>query len=133
MAMAWSSPSKKPGCLQTPTTSIPGPLVPEVAVSSTSVPGHALPMVKVLLKPLNGTDDDVEFEPVAATRGAATNSQSRMRVLAAVTAAVWLASPALVTALWQKLPYFCPWAGRHVWPGAGVMSRPTDHGLPWAS
>ena len=49
-AMAWSSPSKKPGCLHTPTTSIPGALLPAVTVSSTSLAGQELPIVKVALK-----------------------------------------------------------------------------------
>ena len=111
-AIAWSSPSKKPGCLHTPTTSIPGPFVPCVTMSSTSPDGHALPIVKVLLKWLNATGDDVEFDPVAATRGAASNIQSRMRVLAAERAAAWFASLEWSMALWQKEPYFCPCEGR---------------------
>src|SRR2546426_10040797 len=71
---------------------MPGAFVPCVTMSSTSPDGHALPIVKVLLKWLNATGDDVEFDPVAATRGAALNIQSRMRVLAAERAAAWFAS-----------------------------------------
>jgi len=66
---------------------MPGALFPCVTPSSTSPAGHVLPIVNVLLNWSNATADDVEFDPVAATRGAAVNSQSRMRVLAAVSAA----------------------------------------------
>ena len=58
------------------------------------------------------TGDDVELDPVAATRGAAVNSQSRMRVFAAASAAAWFASLEWSIALWQKEPYFCPCEGR---------------------
>jgi len=132
-SIAWSSPSKKPGCLQTPTTSMPGATFPWVTPSSTSPDGQVLPIVKVLLNWLYAIDPDVEFDPVAATRGAAVKSQSRIRVLAAVSAAAWFASPLWSIALWQNEPYFCPCDGRYVCPGAGVMSRPSAQGLACAS
>src|SRR5581483_6698012 len=91
-AIGWSSPSKKPGCLQTPTRSIPVATSPWVVPSSTSPAGHEVPIVNVALDWLNEIEPEVESEPLFATRGAATNSQSRRWFVADVRAATWFAS-----------------------------------------
>src|SRR5689334_1019716 len=78
-------------------------------------------------------DVDVEIDPVAATRGALTNSQSRIRVFALATAVAWPAMLGSTIALWQTEAYLMPCAGRQVCPGAGVICVPTAYGLPCAS
>ncbi len=91
-----------------------------------------MPITKVALN-CPFASEAVALVPLLATRGAATNSQSSSRCRAASRAAACWALPALVMSLWQKAPYRSPCDGRQVWPGAGVMSRPTASGLPWAS
>src|ERR1700742_2237404 len=55
---------------------------------------------------------------------------SSICALALATAAAWLLSPPLVIVEWQNAPYRWPYATVWVSPGAGVMLRPTENGLP---